>query len=511
MTSTGVSFIRFLWFLIIFFHELVILKFFILGNGCVNNSLNRNLFKSIANSFIGRLGVYIVQFASLVILSRIFVPTDFGMYAAVFSFFLLFQLIGEAGLGPAIINEGKIDKEERNNLFGNVVLFSIFVSAVFFLLSGALIDFYGFEVGMEFSILFSLSIFFYSINVVPLSFLQSEKKFITISMIEGGAEIFSLLVVFALCLLGKEPYYLALKLTLYSFIRFTFIFFLSAETKQGRPNLSFKAWVIPKYWKFAKFQVGHSFVSYFSRNVDTVFVAKFFGAAVMGPYDRAYHLMRYPLILIAFSIAPAIQPVLRDNLEDREKVITALRLLLINLFLLSGIVSYFMYANAELIILIILGSQWSEVAIYLKLFSLSIPPQIVVGISGGIFQAYEKGRELLLSSLIGAIFFGVAVLIGVLALDVEIMIILIVIAFYFHMFVCFYFLYVNVLGRRYMEFLLLFYYLFVPVFLIYMIDYFFILPFNFYGFSYFLLLMLACLVVFLSFFASVVKGVCGDE
>ena len=79
---------------------------------------SRTLYRSVGKSIVGRYAVYAVNLLSMMILARIFTPQEFGTVASIGVFYLFFQMMAEAGLGPAIINIDKLDKKNRNGLFG---------------------------------------------------------------------------------------------------------------------------------------------------------------------------------------------------------------------------------------------------------------------------------------------------------------------------------------------------------------------------------------------------------
>lgn len=63
-----------------------------------------------------------------------------------------------------------------------------------------------------------------------------------------------------------------------------------------------------------------SFINFFTRNLDSILIGKYFGMQSLGLYDRAYQLMRYPLQLVTFALVPAIQPNVVE-LESRSEVV----------------------------------------------------------------------------------------------------------------------------------------------------------------------------------------------
>ena len=80
---------------------------------------------------LSRYAVYVVNLISIMILSRIFTPQDYGTVAAIMVFFVFFQLMAEAGLGPAIINLERLEAIDRNGLFGLTICLGTGLALIF--------------------------------------------------------------------------------------------------------------------------------------------------------------------------------------------------------------------------------------------------------------------------------------------------------------------------------------------------------------------------------------------
>lgn len=93
---------------------------------------SNSLYRSIGKSIVGRYAVYAVNLLSMMLLARIFTPQIFGTVASIGVFYLFFQVMSEAGLGPAIINIDKLDKENRNGLFGLTLTVVTLLGVLFF-------------------------------------------------------------------------------------------------------------------------------------------------------------------------------------------------------------------------------------------------------------------------------------------------------------------------------------------------------------------------------------------
>ncbi|RAZ49155.1 hypothetical protein DP194_26435, partial [Enterobacter hormaechei subsp. xiangfangensis] len=100
------------------------------------------LYKAIINSVLGKFSIYIVQFLTLAIYSRLFSPEQFGLIAAVQIVVLFLQLLTEMGFGPAIINEKSLLRKDIESLYGFTLIIGSIGAVCLYLAAGAIAKFY---------------------------------------------------------------------------------------------------------------------------------------------------------------------------------------------------------------------------------------------------------------------------------------------------------------------------------------------------------------------------------
>ncbi|TON79675.1 hypothetical protein CGH48_25100, partial [Vibrio parahaemolyticus] len=127
---------------------------------------------------------------------------------------------------------------------------------------------------------------------------------------------------------------------------YTFSYFTDLGMPKVGGNLSY----VMHLFKFGKYQFASTFVNYLSRNLDTLLVAKSFGTYSVGIYDKAYQLMKYPIIILTFSIMPALQPAIKKSNLDLKEIEVLHRKFFSITFFIAIITSFFIWANASSIV-----------------------------------------------------------------------------------------------------------------------------------------------------------------
>lgn len=374
----------------------------------MSRSLNRAIIKSVS----GRLSTYIVQFVALAIYARLFTPEEFGVIASIQVFVIFFQMLADIGIGPAIINEEDFGHDKRDGVFSVTALTGVVLATVFFIFSYGLNAFYNYEY-QNIAFIVCVAILFNSLSILPITALNKDTKFIHIAIVDVLGEFIALIIVYYLYVNGAGVLALAARTAVIAISKFILVWFISFKTVLGRPKFGAELRHIKTILSFSLYQFGFNFINYFSRNLDNILIAKYFGMSSVGIYDKAYQLMRYPLMLTTFAMTPAIQPALMKYRSDKEQIIKEHNNLTMRLFSLSLPINVFVFLNSKDIVLILFGPQWLAVVPLIEIFAFMIPIQAVLSTSGSFFQVMNKPRLLFFSGIMSAVVNVTAIITGI--------------------------------------------------------------------------------------------------
>lgn len=366
--------------------------------------------KGLVYTFIGQYGNVLVSVLVNVILSRLLTPHEYGIIAVIMVFIVFFQLLSEMGLGPAIIQNKFLSKNDIYNIFSFSILLAITLAIIFALFGFLLSYFYNNHIYIYLSLILSIAVFFYAAVVVPSAVLKKRKefKYINISLV-SSALLGGVLGVF-LAFEGGGVYSLVLMTTLTATSNFIFLFLKS----DLRFNLKFDFKTLSKIFNFARNQFLFNILNYFSRNMDTILISKFISSTAIGNYNKAYQLLMYPAAILNGVINPVLQPVLSDYLDD-EVLIDKTFLKLIHYLILIGMpMSVFFSFDSKEIIFFVFGTQWGKSVVPFSLLATTVWIQIVLVSTSAIFQVKNKTKYLVVSGWINAVLITLAVVIGVL-------------------------------------------------------------------------------------------------
>ena len=372
-------------------------------------SMNQSFKSGIFFTAIGKFSNVITTLVVNAILSRLLSPDDYGVVAIVQVFILFFQMLVEAGMGPAIIQNKKLSDKDIGILFNYSIILAIVLSLTFGFFGNFLAYFYDNQIYLNISWIQSIAILINGLNVVPVALLNKEKKFKEVNVNQILASACGGLIGVLFAYLGFGVYALifqAITLSLVFFVRN--LLAVHIQFQKGLDSI-----VIKKILEFSINQFGFNFINYFSRNADNIMVGKVMGPAALGNYSKAYQLLMMPNSILLGIITPVLQPVLSEY-QDDVRVVKDTFFKVINVLALLGVpISIFLSFFSGEIIEFLFGNQWDEAILPFRILALTVWIQMTLSCTGSIFQARNKARELMITGTISALILVSSIFIGV--------------------------------------------------------------------------------------------------
>lgn len=411
-------------------------------------SLNKELKNGFLISALGKYSNYIVQFGVLAVLSRILTPREYGVVSIITVFLIFFQMIIDMGIGPAIIQNKTLTDQQVNGIFSFTILLSLLLSVIFAFLSKPIAIFYDNTQLVGVCLFMSIALLTSGLNMVPQSIILKRKKFLEINIAQVGSSLISGIVGIILALNHFSYYALVISTIVKNSTMLVFIYRhtnLKITRKIRRKDLK-------AIYSFSKNQFLFNFINYFSRNLDKLLIGKFMTLKDLSYYDRAYMLSLYPNQILTNVITPVIQPIMSEY-ENQKDIIKKAYLTIAKFLAFIGMpLSVFIFFSADELIQILFGSQWLGSVVTFQILSLSIWVQMILSSTGSIFQSANRTDLLLLSGILSTVLNIISILIGIWIGKIEIIALLLVIAFSFNFLQCNYLLMIKVFKSKLLDF-----------------------------------------------------------
>lgn len=318
--------------------------------------------RNVANGARAAIATQLVRVAtqagSVVALSRLLTPADFGVYAMaspVLAFAILFQ---DLGLGHATVQKDVLTQKELSALFWINMLAGVSLALMLAALSPLVGKFYDNPKLAVLTSAMSFTLILSGADVQHLSLLTRRMRFWTLAMLESAAALSGF---FTSCVVAfiYRSYWAIVAGSLASGVVLAAGAWLTSGWRPSRPGSLKDARGL---LNFGIGVTGFNFSEYLSRNADSILTGKYWGEVPLGLYNRAYRLLLFPLQQVSNPLIRIMLPTLSQLVQDPEKYRAAFlhAVFPVLLIVLPGVA--FMVATADLLVSTVLGSAWTEVA-----------------------------------------------------------------------------------------------------------------------------------------------------
>lgn len=294
------------------------------------------------------------QVASVVVLSRLLAPEDFGvvaMCAPLLAFVALFQ---DFGLTQATVQKSEVTHDEVNYLFWINVGISFGLAGLLAAASPLVAVFYGEPKVGPLTAAMGLQIIVYGLGTQHVALLTRRMEFGRVAAIDVAGALTAFLVSVAWTIMDRS-YWALYAGALAGAVLTTSCAWANSLWRPGPPlSVAGGTGLV----RFGAGVTGFNFTNFLSRNLDNVLIGKVWGGAQLGLYDRAYKLLLFPLNQTANPLAKVMIPALARLQHEPDRYRRAY--LQVMKFLLLAVLPGVAFATAmsDVLVPLVLGPKW---------------------------------------------------------------------------------------------------------------------------------------------------------
>lgn len=363
-------------------------------------SIRKELASGIFYTSLAKYSGIAISLVITAILSRLLTPEDFGIVAVATVIIAFFNILGDIGIGPAIIQRQNLSQIDYRSIFSTTLIIGFALSLLFFLAAPFIANYYADNELTTICRYLSLTIFFTCINIVPLNLQYKAKNFKKVGLVTLSVQILAGISSILYALKGGGAYALVLSSVISTATLAAIYIYLSKLV----PTIHIRKSSINKIFSFSVYQALFNIINYFTRNLDKLLIGKYIGLNQLGYYEKSYRLMMMPLQNITFVITPVILPVFISLHDNVTAMISKYNKLLEILAFIAFPLTVLMFFCAEEIILLFFGNQWREAVSPFRILSITIALQMLMSSTGSIYQAVDRTKELFITGCWGAFF-----------------------------------------------------------------------------------------------------------
>jgi len=314
----------------------------------------------------------VLRVGTLAVLARLLSPNDFGLVAMMTVVTGFFDIISSAGLTPAVVQSATITDAQRSKLFWINTGFGATLAGFCLLGAPLLADFYGeprlASVAPAFAVIFLLN----GLGVQQQALLERQLRFVATTRIELTAHACNAAVAIASAWAGFGYWALIFGLIVQSAV-YTWACWLATGWIPGLPERGVS---VAPLLRFGGTVTLNNMVVFLAYNFEKMLIGRYWGAASLGIYGRAYQLINIPTQSINSAVAgvalSALSRLQDDPERQRRYFVKGYSLLMSVTMPLTIFCALF---GAD-IILVMLGPQWTDAV---PVFRLLTPTVLTFG------------------------------------------------------------------------------------------------------------------------------------
>jgi polysaccharide transporter, PST family len=350
----------------------------------------------------------VLQFATTLILARLLMPEDFGVFAMMLPVAGLVALLQDFGLHQSLVQKEKITHDQINAIFWINFSISMALAVLLVLCSPLVGAFYGEPRLVPLVAGWSAMLIIGSLSFGQYAMLSRVFRFRTLAMIEMTCAISSSVGSILIAYIWAS--YWALWWS--GIISVATWGALTYATKSWSPTRPKRGVDLDGMLSFGLNLLGHHGAEYVSRNLDTILIGRTLGGNILGFYDRAYKLLLYPLENLAGPANRVMVPILsrlnNDPAAFRRAYVQVSGIL--NLAIMPGMAVAI--GCSEHVVRILLGEKWMASAPIFHWLGFAGLFQPFISSVGFMLIAQGRSRELMITSVSSSCVTAVGFIIG---------------------------------------------------------------------------------------------------
>ncbi len=317
-------------------------------------------------SAMERFGAQGIQFVFGIMITRILMPSDYGLLGMILIFMAVGQTLIDSGFGSALIWK-KIPTE---NDYSTVFYFNISVSfllyAIFYFLAPVISQFYNEPLLVDLIRVISLNFIILSFSLIQQTILQKRVDFKLLAFVNIPGSFLAGVIALFMAFKGFGVWSLVIQILIKSFITSFLLWILN----KWRPNFVFSLFSLKELFSYGSKLTGagliYTIFQYFYYNV----IGKLFPVEALGFYTKASQLQEFPVKTIGSIFHRVAFPVFASIQDEKERLKNAIgktirTMAFFNFPILIGLI-----AVADNLISVVLTDKWLPASGYFKLLCL---------------------------------------------------------------------------------------------------------------------------------------------
>jgi len=339
---------------------------------------------------------FFLNLAYVMVLARLLVPQDFGLFAMVTTVMGFLRIFQDLGLSMATVQRQEITHAQVSNLFWVNVCVGGITTLLVAGLSPVVAWFFREPRLVGITLVLSITFVLTSSAVQHIALLNRQMRFGVIAIIELVSMLTGYLTGIVLALSEYGYWALVFAYVVQTTIKLVLAWSIS-RWRPRSPSRNTQTWHL---LSFGANVTAASLMYELARGADSLLIGRFFGAAAIGLYSRGSILLMRPvqqfIMPINAVLVPALSRIQGQHDRYRRTFLQVFEAIALVVFLLTGVLLALSYP----VTLAVLGPKWEGAVVIFAGFTMAALAYPLLAASAWLFASQGRGKDWVLTSAI---------------------------------------------------------------------------------------------------------------
>ena len=336
----------------------------------------------------------LLNLVSIMVLARLLIPKDFGLFAMVTTVIGYLRVFKDAGLSTATVQREGITHAQVSNLFWINVAISGATTVILAASSPLVAWFYRDPRLVGITLTLSSTFLLNGVTVQHTALLNRQMRFKAIAFIQVGSALIGVSLAIGMALLNYN--YWALVISNVAMLIATAVFTWIAIP--WRPQAPTRRSGTKPLVSFGANMASGGFIYSLARGADGMLIGRVYGPDPLGLYSRAAALLTRPMEQFLGPISAVFLPALSRMQTQPERYRRTFLQLYEAMALASCLLTGLLLALARPLTLVVLGPKWEQAALIFAGFTIAAMLTAPTAASTWLFASQGRGKDWLVSS-----------------------------------------------------------------------------------------------------------------
>ncbi|WP_029032972.1 lipopolysaccharide biosynthesis protein [Salinimicrobium terrae] len=344
-------------------------------------SLQKKAISGISWTFIEQFGSKLMSFTVQIVLARLIAPEEFGLLGMILIFNAVGTSLSDSGMSQSLVRSDKPDEEDFSTVFSINLGVSLFLYVIFWIVAPYISSFYDQPRLTNLIRVYSVVIIINSLFAIQktrltynLNFKYQMKAQLPALFLAGITGILLAYLNFGVWALVYMEIVTALSLTVIYFFQTRWI-----------PKMRINRVKLKDHFNFGYKLALSGVMSRIIANIFPMVIGKYFSAAMVGYYTRAFTMKKFPVITISNTLDKVLYPLFAKIKHNKVQLKKAYQKVQILALLVLSTIMLMLILTAHPLFGFLLGENWLPAVPYFQLLCIS-----------GIFYPINKYNSILL-------------------------------------------------------------------------------------------------------------------